>query len=65
MTTITEADVEADALDWLAGARWPWLEGGSRIGHRPGHARVAPERRLRDKTNRYYRIDRRQIGQWP
>ena len=35
MTTVTEAEVDADAPDWLAGVGW---KGGARAVHRARHA---------------------------
>ena len=55
MTTLSESDVEAAALDWLEGLGWQMV---LRPGHRPGRhpdaersitsAKVVLERRLRE-----------------
>ena len=53
MTTLTEADVEQAALDWLAGQGWrvahgPDIAPGSPAAERDDYGQVVLERRLRD-----------------
>ena len=53
MTTLTEADVEAAALGWLAGLGWnvahgPDIAPGTPAAERAGYDQVVLERRLRD-----------------
>ena len=53
MTTLTEADVEAAALDWLAGVGWQVAHGPDIAPEAPGaerndYGQVVLERRLRD-----------------
>ncbi len=53
MTTLTEADVEAAALSWLAGVGWRTVHGSDIAPDAPGaergdYGRVVLERRLRD-----------------
>ena len=57
MTTITEADVEAAALDWLAGLGWqvahgPDIAPGDSGAERADYGQVVLERRLRDALAR-------------
>ena len=53
MTTLTEADVEAAALDWLSGLGWQVAHGldiapGTPNAERGDYGQVVLERRLRD-----------------
>ena len=53
MTTITEADVEQTALDWLSSLDWqvahgPDIAPDSPNGERGNYRQVCPERRLWD-----------------
>ena len=57
MTTITEADVEAAALDWLSGLGWrtahgPDIAPDTPNAERDDYDRVALERRLRNALDR-------------
>ncbi len=57
MTTLTEADVEAAALDWLAGVGWQVVHGSDIApdtpeAERDGYGQMVLERRLRDAMAR-------------
>ena len=52
MTTLTEADVEEAALDWLAGTGWQRAYGPDIAGERGGYDKVALEGRLRQALRR-------------
>ena len=57
MTTLTEADVESAALDWLAASGWQVAHGPDIAPDAPGaerdnYGQVVLERRLRDALRR-------------
>ena len=52
MTTLTEADVERAALDWLADAGWQTAYGPDIVGERGGYDKVVLEGRLRQALRR-------------
>ena len=57
MTTLSEADVEVAALDWLANLGWRVAHGPDIAPDTPGaersdYGQVVLERRLRDATRR-------------
>ena len=64
MTTLSEADVEQAALDWLAALGWqvahgPDIAPGTANAERADYSQVVLEKRLRDA------LARRTPGCWP